>query len=604
MQRNWTKVGRIGRAAVLVGGGGLMAILVGRGAQGAPPRAEEMRQAASRGPDARVTDEGLRAPDPADWPSWRRDRGTTGFSPLDQITRDNVRHLRLAWAWGMEPGPLQPEPLVYRGVMYLPHPNNVVQALDARTGRLLWEYRRTLPKGVAGVSRNLALYEDKVFVATLDAHLVALDARTGRVAWDVEVADHRQGYRYTAGPLAGDGRVFAGMTCGGTGVARCFVSAHDAATGKTLWRRESVAGPDDPDSHNATWGGVPYAKRNKASLWMTGSYDPEHQLVYWTTGSAYPYTELAKGSGTGALLYTQSILALKADTGAIAWFFQMVPRDNFDLDHADNPILADVPIRGRLRPVVFTVGKPSVLWALDRVTGRYLWHRLLVPYQNIYSRIDPETGAIAINEAIIPTRTGTTALVCPGMRGGKIFQAKAYNPRSDTLYTAVSLACSDFDILPLDKSPSGVNWDRMAPMPGSNGHVGRLIAVSATSGEVRWTYDQRVALGSILTTAGGLVFAGDWERYFRAFDADSGRILWEIPLHGPVEGYPISYAVDGRQYVAVAAGGGSVGQRHLAQLYPEIQTPTSANVLMVFALPDEVVSSRPTRARPPDAPSR
>lgn len=572
---------------VVFAGAGTAASLLGAPGLLARPLARQPRPAAAN--EERVTDAVLRNPDPADWPSWRRDRGTSGYSPLGQITRDNVRQLRLAWAWGMEPGALQPEPLVYRGVMYLPHPGNVVQALDARSGALLWEYRRTLPKGVSeeGVSRNLALYEDKVLLATLDAHLVALDKSTGRVVWDVAVADYRQGYRYTAGPIAGDGRVFAGMTCGGNRVARCFLSAHDAATGKELWRRESVAGPHDPEAHNATWGGVPYPFRNKASLWMTGSYDPDRKLVYWTTGSAYPYTEIAKGSGSGALLYTQSILAVHAETGRIAWFFQMVPRDNFDLDHADNPILADVPIRGTVRPVVYTMGKPAVLWALDRETGRYLWHQLLVPYQNIYNRIDPETGAVTINEAIIPTRTGTTALVCPGMRGGKIIQAKAFNPKTQLLYSAVSLACSDFDILPLEKSPSGVNWDRMAPMPGSNGNVGRLIAIAAQTGEVRWTYDQRVAMGSVLTTAGGLVFAGDWHRMFRAFDAETGRVLWALPLHGPVEGYPISYAAGGRQYVAVAAGGGSVGQRHLAQLYRDIKTPSGANVLLVFALPEE-----------------
>lgn len=581
---------RLGRALRLVSWAGAVAT-IGAAADRVVNPVEPSASTPSN--DVRVTDAVLRDPDPADWPSWRRDRGTSGYSPLDQIGRENVRHLRLVWAWGMEPGPLQPEPLVYQGVMYLPHPNNIVQALDARTGQLLWEYRRALPKevGPGGVSRNLALYEDKLFVATLDAHLVALDARTGRVVWDVAVADYRQGYRYTAGPLAGDGRVFAGMTCGGNRVARCFVSAHDAATGKELWRRESVAGPTDPEEHNATWGGVPYAQRNKASLWMTGSYDADRKLLYWTTGSAYPYTEIAKGSGDGTLLYTQSILALDAETGKIAWFFQMMPRDNFDLDHADNPILADVPIRGAVRPVVYTMGKPSVLWALDRATGQYLWHRLLVPYQNVYKHIDPETGAITVNDAIIPTRPNTRALVCPGMRGGKIIQAKAFNPNSWTIYSTVSLACSDFEILPLEKSASGVNWDRMAPMPESNGNVGRLVAVSAETGEIRWVYDQRVPLGSVLTTAGGLVFVGDWYRFFRAFDAETGKILWEIPLHGPVEGYPISYAVAGRQYIAVAAGGGSVGQRHLAQLHPEIKVPPGANVLMVFALPEEAGSS-------------
>ena len=536
-----------------------------------------------------VTDEVLRAPSAADWPAWRRDRAGTGYSPLEEITGANVGRLRLAWTTTIEPGALEPEPLVHDGVMYLPHPGDIVQALEAKTGTVIWEYRRR-PSGDArgggGLNRNLALYQDKVFVGTSDAHLVALDARTGRLVWDVAVADPRQGYRYTSGPIAGDGRVFASLSCSGNGPARCFVAAHDAATGKELWRRETVAGPGDSAEVNATWKGLPYERRIKASMWMTGSYDPDLKLVYWTTGSALPYTELAKGTPGSTNLYTQSILALKAETGEIAWYRQMVPRDNFDLDHADNPILADVTIRGQRRPVVYTMGKPSVLWAFDRRTGEYLLHRLVVPFQNIYTQIDEKTGAITMNEEIIPTAVGTSQLVCPGMRGGKIFQAKAFNPRADAIYSAVSLACSHFEFLPLDKSASGVNWDRMEPMPGSNGNAGRLAAVRASTGELLWTHDQRVPIGSVLTTAGDLVFAGDFHRYFRAFDAQSGKVLWEIPLSGPVEGYPISYAAGGRQYVAVSAGGGSVGQRHLAQLYPDVKASTGSNVLMVFALGD------------------
>ena len=538
-----------------------------------------------------ITDQMLRAPAAADWPAWRRDRAGTGYSPLDSINRNTVRRLRLAWAATIQAGSLEPEPLVFDGVMYLPHPGDVVQALDATSGAVIWEYRRERPKDARGiglgVSRNLALYQDKVFVGTSDAHLVALDRRTGRVVWDVAVADARQGINYTAGPIAGDGRVFASLTCGGSGTARCFLAAHDAATGAELWRRETVAGPKDSPEVNASWKGLPYERRTKASMWITGSYDPDLKLVYWTTGSAVPYTELAKGTPGSSNLYTQSILALKADTGEIAWYRQMVPRDNFDLDHADNPILADVTVRGTKRQVVYTMGKPSVLWAFDRRTGEHLFHRLVVPYQNIYKEIDEKTGAITMNEEIIPKTVNTFQRVCPGMRGGKIFQSKAYNPRADAVYSVVSLACSNFEILPLDKSATGFNWDRMEPMPNSNGNVGRLVAVRASTGEILWTHDQQVAMGSAMTTAGGLVFAGDFERNFQAFDAETGKVLWRIPLNGPVEGYPISYAVGGRQYIAVSAGGGSVGQRHLSQLYPDVKAATASNVLMVFSLGDE-----------------
>jgi len=532
-----------------------------------------------------VTDGVLRNPDSADWLRWRRDHGASGYSPLDQVNRQNVGRLRLAWAWPMEEGQQEQEPLVYRGVMYLPHPGDVVQALDAKTGDLIWEYRRQLPEGVGGATRNIAIYQDKIFLATQDTHLVALDARTGRVVWDVETADYQKRVSYSAGPIAADGKVFAGQTCSVGTPLPCFLSAHDAQTGRQLWRRESVAGPADPEEDNATWGGLPYEERKKSSFWLTGSYDPDLKWVYWTTASAYPYPEILKGTGSGELRYTNSILALNAETGKIQWFFQMQPRDNFDMDHQDNPILADVEIGGTRRKVVYTLGKPGILWALDRETGAYLWHRQLVTHQNIYREIDPKTGAITMNEDIIPREVGTSQRVCPGMRGGKLFQSDAYNPKTETVYSPVSNSCVVFKILPLDVSVSGVNYGQIEHMEGSGEKVGRLAAVAASTGELLWTYDQRAAIGSVLTTAGELVFAGDFYRYFRAFDARSGEVLWETPLSAPVTGYPVSYAVEGKQYVAVGVGG-SGGQRHLAQLHPELKPPAGSSLLLVFTLAD------------------
>jgi alcohol dehydrogenase (cytochrome c) len=538
-------------------------------------------------PFAPVTDAVLQNPDAADWLRWRRDQSATGYSPLSQVTLQNVPKLRLAWAWAMEAGPQEQEPIVYRGVMYLPHTNGVVQALDARNGSLIWEYRRKLPENLGNdTTRNLAIYEDKIFLTTEDAFLVALDARNGQLLWETQTGDPARRVNYSAGPIAGHGKIFAGQTCGVGTPLPCFVSAHDAATGKLLWRRESVAGPNDPPEHNASWNNAPYEKRRKASFWLTGSYDSASRLVYWTTASAYPYPEVHKGTGSGALLYTNSILALDAETGAIRWFFQMQPRDNFDMDHQDNPILADVRIGGAVRKAVYVLGKPGILWALDRETGAHLWNRQLVSFQNLYEHIDPKTGAITMNEEIIPRQVGASQLVCPGMRGGKLFQTKAYNPVTNILYSPVSNECTVFKVVPLEVSPSGANYDEIQHMRGSNGNVGRLTAVSAASGEVLWNYDQRAALGSVLATGGGLVFVGDMHRYFRALDGRTGKVAWEIPLSGPVTGYPISYSAGGKQFIAVTIGGGTAGQRHLAQLYPELKAPVGSNVLMVFTLGD------------------
>ena len=533
-----------------------------------------------------VTDAVLNNPAPGDWLRWRRDNNADGYSPLNQVNRENVHQLQLAWTWVMGAGEQEQEPIVYQGVMYLPHTHGVVQALDAKTGDFIWEYRRKLPEGMgSGTTRNIAIYQDKIFLTTEDAFLVALDASSGKLVWEVKTGDPGDRVNYSAGPIIGDGKVFAGQTCGTGTRSACSLSAHDTETGKLLWRRESVAGPGDPAEHNATWGKVPHNMRRKASFWLTGSYDPELNLVYWTTASPYPYPEIHKGTTEGGdLLYTNSILALDADTGNIKWFFQMQPRDNFDMDHQDNPILANVEIGGEMRKVVYVLGKPGIQWAFDRETGEYLWHKQLVTFQNLYEYIHPETGAITMNENIIPKKIGDIQLVCPGMRGGKLFQTKAYNPENNIIYSPVSNECANFEVVSLDMSNAGVSYSDIKHMQGSNDQVGRLTASSASTGEILWTYDQRAALGSVLTTAGGLVFIGDLHRYFRALDADTGKILWEVPLSAPVTGYPISYGVAGKQYIAVAVGGGNPGTRQLAQLYPELKNINGSNILMVFSL--------------------
>jgi alcohol dehydrogenase (cytochrome c) len=532
-----------------------------------------------------VTDEILKNPAPSDWLRWRRDSGATGYSPLAQINTENIKGLHLAWSWAMQTGDAEQEPIVYQGMMYLPQSEGVMHALDARTGALQWEYKRRLPRGARkGTTRNVTLYMDKLYMVTTDAYLLALDAKTGELVWETQAGDAQGALTYSAGPIAGNGMIFAGQTCWLGVTQTCSLGAYDAETGEKIWQRSSIAGPGDPEEHNATWGGVPFEKRMKASFWQAGSYDSDLGLVYWTTASAYPYPEIHKGTGDGELLYSNSILAIEAKTGDIRWFYQMLPRDNFDMDHQGNPILADIVIGGVTRKVVFALGKPGILWAFDRETGEHLWNEQIVEFQNLYDNIDEETGEITINTSHIPRNIGDTSLVCPGMRGGRLFQTNAYNPMTNLIYSAVSNECNTFTVVPLDVASAGVEYGELKYMQGTNENVGRISAVSAATGNIVWEYNQRAAVGSVLTTAGDLVFVGDLHRYFRALDANSGKQLWEIPLSAPVNGYPISYAVDGKQYVAVAVGGGSAGNKHLAGMYPELKSRDGSPVLMVFSL--------------------
>ncbi len=533
-----------------------------------------------------VNDAAINNPDPANWLRWRGNHNANGYSPLEQINADNVKNLQLAWAWNLNDGETEQEPIVYNGIMFLSHAGGKVQALDASNGNLIWEYQRRLPRGMNGTTRGLAIYQEKILFTTDDAFLVALDAKTGEMVWEIQTGDPDDRVNYSSPPIVGDGIIFAGQTCGvGTSKA-CALIAHDANTGQELWRRSSVAGPDDPPEHFNSWGGVPYEGRRKASFWLSGSYDPDLKLVYWSTASPYPYPGILKGTGDGDLLYTNSVLALEAETGKIRWFYQMQPRDNYDMDHQDNPILADVMIGGTMRKVIYLLGKPGILWAFDRETGEHLWNKQLVEYQNLYSNIDPETGAITPNEAIIPRQVGDVHLVCPGMRGGKLFQTNAYSPKTQVVYSPISSSCSEFKVVPLEQSRSGLDYGGLHFMQGTNEQVGRLSAISANTGNLLWNLDQRAALGSVLATGGNLVFYGDLHRYFRAVDAESGEELWEIGLGSAITGYPISYEANGKQYVAVAIGGGSAGTRHFATMYPELNVQFGSSMLMVFALPE------------------
>ena len=317
-----------------------------------------------------VTDQILANPDPADWLHWRRTLDGWGYSPLDQINRDNVHQLQLVWSWQMRPGLSQPTPLVYDGVMYLPNPDGFVQAVDAVTGDRLWEYRKVFENvpddSFRNRMRSLAIYGTNIYVTTADAHLIALDARTGEVVWDYVVADHKLGYRYTSGAIVVSGKIVAGITgCERYKNEVCFVSAHDPDTGREVWRTSTIAGPGEPGGD--TWGDLPLMFRAGGDAWIPGSYDADTDLMYWSTAQAKPWARVSRGTD-GDALYTNSVLAIDPDTGALDWYYQFIPGESHDLDEVFESVLIDNGGRRSL----FKMGKLGILWEIDATTGEFV----------------------------------------------------------------------------------------------------------------------------------------------------------------------------------------------------------------------------------------
>jgi alcohol dehydrogenase (cytochrome c) len=542
-----------------------------------------------------VTDAMLQNPDPQDWLMARGNYGAWGYSALDQIGRGNLGRLKLAWAWNMEPGYQEEAPLAHDGIVFVGNPHTIVQAIDGRTGDLLWEYRRELPK-VDGSYHNdlfdraratIALYADKVYVATADAHIVALDAQSGKPVWDKEVADYRQGYTFTGGPLVAKGKVAAGISgCTNPGTSYgCFIVALDADNGRELWRTRTIAQPGMPG--DATWNGLPADQRNGGSVWAGGSYDPALNLLFWGTGGPIPHSEVVRGTGDGAVLYTDSTLALDADTGKIVWYRQMLPRDNWNLDHVFERVLVDIDAGGKRRPAVIAIGKPGIIWALDRTTGEVLWTRETT-YQNVFKNIEPASGRVTLNESLIPKRLDEKYFVCPSFYGGKLWMATAFDPRTLTLFIPLNNMCMDYravDQQPFEGEDYGRGRIEFRHVPGSNGMVGRVDAVNLGKPETVWTHQRRPYWSSsLLLTAGGIILGGDANRRLAALDAASGEVLWQQVLNGQPAGFPMTYMAGGKQYIAVPTGFSLIGNRVIRSLTPEVPVPSRGSTLWVFTL--------------------
>jgi len=536
-----------------------------------------------------VTETMLRNPAPGDWLNWRRTDNAWGYSPLDQINRQNVTQLQLAWSWAMDDtGANEATPLVYDGIMYLPNPRGVIQALDAATGDLIWQYRPAASKAAEGsdasrgIQRNIAIFGDKIFATTGDAHIIAVDARTGKLAWDTKVANSELGYGYTSGPIVVRGKVIAGMSgCTRYKEDVCFISGHDAATGKEVWRTSTIARPGEPGGD--TWGDLPLTFRAGGDAWIPGSYDPETNLVYWATAQAKPWARVARGTD-GDALYTNSTLALDPDTGKMKWYYQHLPGETQDMDEVFESILVDAGGRKSL----FKMGKLGILWQLDRTNGQFI-HATDLGYQTIV-QVNAQTGKVTYLPGKIP-QLGVELEMCPSTAGFKSWRAMSYNPQTRAFYIPMNLNCEKGTFGPVErvvgKGGTGPVQRADYKHPESGGNLGEFLAMDSQTGKVLWR--QRTPSPSntaALSTAGGVVFGGDWDRHMYAYDATAGKILWQTRLPTSAQGFPITYLAKGKQYVAMPAGlgGGSWSTLIPLELAPEIKRPNSGNGIFVFAL--------------------
>jgi alcohol dehydrogenase (cytochrome c) len=548
-----------------------------------------------------VTSSMLQQPPAADWLMFSRTYDAQRFSPLAQINRSNVRKLTMAWSRQLAPyGVAETVPLVHDGVMYVAAPGAIVLALNAETGDVLWEYRREVADNVAASARTkaLAIYEDVIIYTAPDSFVVGLDTRTGRLRWESK-ADTRG---HTSGVLVVDGKAISGGACFGNR-DNCYIAAHDALTGRELWRFYTTPAPGEPGDE--TWSGAALNNRQASTWGFPGSFDPDSGLVFWGIANPMPDHRAARHgddpAGTArtspADLYSNSTVALNPATGQLVWYYQHLPGDDWDLDATHERTLLRTPVApdpelvkwinpalepGETRNVVMTLPEGGGIWALDRDTGEFLWATPFpfdVP-QFAISTIEPATGRVHINWDLVFKAPGDHHVVC--FWNTRSYWPTAYSPETNSLYTSYIDNCRE---LTAADARQPEQWRAIA-RPGSDSDaLTGLAKINVATGEImRFDVGSAPGNGALLATAGGLVFHGDMSRRFRAFDAESGARLWETILGGNVSVSTITYAVDGRQYVAVMTGN-NLKVPELSQVVPQLETPPEHNAIYVFGLP-------------------
>lgn len=533
-----------------------------------------------------VTDQMLAKPDPAEWLSARRTRDGLAFSPLRSIDRKTVSRLSVEWSLALPNGTNGITPIVHDGVMFI-NSSGTVKALDVSNGDELWSYSRevdVVPLGPpVSQPRSMAIYGDTLYVPTLDNHMIALDVRSGKVRWDHTIERPSTTLRTTAAPAIVRGKIIQGMAgCAGSDeTGGCFIAALDAQTGKELWRFYTIPRKGEPGY--ATWNGAPASDRFGGSIWSDATYDEVTNLIFIGVAQTYHVAPLLASKVTKEskrALYTNATLALNPDTGKLVWFYQHMEREVWDLDWSFERQVYDMQTRSGSRRIVGTIGKLGILDMVDARTGQYV-SSFDMGLQDLVTAIDPRTGAKTTRPSAEP-EADVAKIICPFAGGVRNWPATSLDPARKMLYVPYTRSCMDYMFRP------GMKFDisyGMKPPKDGDGDLGGVMAIDLNTMKPAWTQKQRAPASSgVLATDGGLVFAGDRDRWFRVLNSDTGAVVWQARLDRRLSSNPITFAKDDRQYVAIISGGGAPNDATQESLTPESGNTGAGVTLWVFGL--------------------